>query len=61
MDLHLDRNPMFQKTLANLIFSANNPFQSNIQFVVDQFYQEQNSHKQKVNYANSTSISYLIN
>ena len=39
MDLLLkDTQSEFSKTLTNLIFSANNPFQSNFNYIVDQTY-----------------------
>jgi hypothetical protein len=35
VDELLDKNPQFSTILANLLFSANNPFQEGIPFVND--------------------------
>lgn len=51
----------FHQTLSNLIFSANNPFQSNFNYIVDQHYVKQEQAKFKQNYANITSIGYVVN
>jgi len=50
----------FKNTLSNLIFSANNPFQSNFDYVVDQNYLKRMHAKLQTNYGTTTSFGYLV-
>ena len=52
-------NNQFQISLSNLVFSANNPFQSNFSYVVDQAYKKQFMQKFESNYGKQTSIGYV--
>ena len=50
----------FKNTLSNLIFSANNPFQSDFDYVVDQTYLRRMHAKLHINYGTTTSLGYLV-
>ena len=51
----------FKSALSNLIFSANNPFQSGFNYVVDKTYLKKYGAMQIMNYTESTSIGFIVN
>jgi hypothetical protein len=57
----LDRDTDFKVILSNLLFSANNPFQSNFAFVQDMSDKEKVALKINHDYEQCGSLSYIFN
>lgn len=57
----LDNNSDFSVILSNLLFSANNPFQSNFAYVSDMSYTEKVAAKIAHDYEPTGSLSYIFN
>jgi len=57
----LDNNSDFSVILSNLLFSANNPFQSNFAFISDMSYTEKVAAKIQNDYEPTGSLSYIFN
>jgi len=53
-------SPEFAATLSNLLFSQNNPFQSNFNFVSDNAHLVREHAKIENDYGKQTSVSYVV-
>ena len=55
-----DSNPQFQSILANLIFSANNPFQENFPFIQDTTFKTKSANLNGHSGMNKSSLQQIL-